>query len=38
MAAVVLAERSAVGVPLGELVASDPGRALVRETAALGEP
>jgi copper transport protein len=36
LAAVVLAERSAVGVPLGELVASDPGRALLRETAALG--
>jgi len=34
-AGVVLAERSAVGVPLGALVASGPGRALDREAAAL---
>ena len=34
-AAVVVAERSAVGVPFGALVASGPGRALVREAAAL---
>ncbi len=35
LAGVALAERSAVGVPLGTLVASGPGRALVREAAAL---
>jgi methionine-rich copper-binding protein CopC len=34
-AAVVLAEWSAVGVPFGALVASGPGRALVREAVAL---
>ena len=34
-AAVVWAERLAVGVPFGALVASGPGRALVREAAAL---
>jgi copper transport protein len=36
LAAVVLAERSAVGVPFGVLVASGPGRALLREAVALG--
>jgi copper transport protein len=36
LTAVVLAERSAVGVPFGALVASGPGRALLREAVALG--
>jgi len=36
LGAVVLAERSAVGVPLGTLAASGPGRALLREAVALG--
>jgi len=35
LAAEALAERSAVGVPMGALVAAGPGRALVREAAAL---
>jgi copper transport protein len=35
LAAEALAERSAVGVPLGALLTSGPGRALVREAAAL---
>jgi copper transport protein len=36
LSAVVVAERSAVGVPLGALAASGPGRALLREAVALG--
>jgi copper transport protein len=36
LAAVALAERSAVGVPLGALLAAGPGRALLREAVALG--